>query len=106
MRYINKHVKVLQKENQGYRSDNARKVNSERYPDGYMYIIRLKGHDIYKIGVSRNPKRRINDIKSSNPFDIEIKYLKFYKDVYQLEKLVLDRVEINKIKGEWFYSVQ
>lgn len=101
-----KHVKELVKENQGYRAVNARKVNAQKYPDGYLYIIRLKGHHIYKLGVSRNPRRRIKDIAASNPFDIETKFLKFYKDVYQLEKLVLDRVELNKIKGEWFYSYE
>lgn len=95
-----------EKKDECYRSDNARKTNSKLNPDGYLYLIKLNGFDIYKIGVSSNPKRRIKDLKSANPFDIEIIFLAYFEDVYQLESLVLDLFTINKIKGEWFKAYE
>ena len=85
---------------------NARKVNSKRFPNGNLYIIRLQGLDIYKFGVSQNIKRRMRDLQSSNPFTINILYSQFYKEVYHLEDLVFKTFKENIIKGEWFNAYE
>ena len=106
-KYItSKQTRTLDPSKQGYRSDNARKSNSSRFPNGYLYIIKLEGHPIYKVGVSQNPKRRLKDISSNNPFEIAVLFLKAFENVYQLEKLLIDLYEINKIKGEWFNAYE
>ena len=86
-----------------YRVSNARKTNSKRYPDGFIYILKLKGFDLYKIGVSNKPKRRIRDIKNVLPFESNIVFCKRYIDVYSLEKQLHDLYIENKARKEWFY---
>jgi hypothetical protein len=83
-------------------TDNARKSNSKLRPDGYVYILKLKGFDIYKIGVSANPERRIKDIDSANPFGINILCLKYFKNVYNLEECIHDSFKNSSLRKEWF----
>lgn len=80
----------------------ARELNKSKKPDGYVYILKLKGFDLYKIGVSANPKRRIYDIDSANPFGVEKLYVEFFKNVYELEECIHDSFELNHKRKEWF----
>ena len=91
----------MSKEN--YRISNARKVNSKKNPDGYLYVLKLKDFDLYKIGVSQNPKRRIRDIKSYFPFDSNLLYLKEFIDVYDFEEAIHFVYNENLLRKEWFY---
>lgn len=81
---------------------NARKANRKRNPDGYIYIIKLSGHHLYKIGVSKNPKKRLADIDSALPFPIEKLGQFYFKDVYNMEENIHDSLEENKYRREWF----
>jgi len=85
-----------------YRADNARKVNENKNPNGFLYIIKLEGQSIHKVGVSQKPKRRLQDISANNPYNIEVLFMKYFEGVYELEKIILDQYNLNKIKGEWF----
>lgn len=87
-----------------YRQQNARKVNSNKNPDGYIYILQIEEFDLYKIGVSQNVKRRIKDIRSNNPFYCKLIYVGSFYDVYEIEKQIHELFSINKFKGEWFKS--
>lgn len=80
----------------------ARELNKLNKPDGYIYILKQKGFDIYKIGVSANPKRRIYDIDSANPFGVEIMCLEWFKNVYELEEVIHDSFSKNELRKEWF----
>lgn len=81
---------------------NARKTNSQARPDGYLYVLKLKGFDIYKIGVSANPRRRIRDIDSANPFGIDVLCVEFFKNVYNMEECIHDNLVDNVLRKEWF----
>lgn len=83
-------------------SENARKSNSKLRPDGYIYILKLKGFDIYKIGVSSNPERRINDIDSANPFGVKVLCLLYFKNAYELEECIHDSFKRKALRKEWF----
>lgn len=83
-------------------TQNARKSNSKSRPDGYVYIVKLNGFDIYKIGVSANPERRIKDIDSSNPFGIEIICLLYFKNAYEMEECIHDSFRDKALRKEWF----
>lgn len=85
-----------------YRIENARKVNAKRFPDGFIYIIAIEEHDLYKIGVSKNPKRRIRDITTVIPFECKVIFLKHYKKVYELEELIHNQLKDNTHQREWF----
>lgn len=80
----------------------ARQLNKDKKPDGYIYILKLKGFNLYKIGVSANPKRRIYDIDSNSPFGIKTMCLEFFKNVYELEECIHDSFKLNHKRKEWF----
>lgn len=43
--------------------------------DGYVYMIRLKGHTVYKIGSTVDLEKRIQTIQRR--FDIELEYVAY-----------------------------
>jgi len=85
-----------------YKRDNARKTNSKLNPDGYIYIVKLKGFDIYKIGVSNNPNRRLRDINSYMPFEVELLMIEWFKNAYNLEECIHDNLKDKLLRHEWF----
>lgn len=105
MAYSKEHIVFPVSKNifkEDYRRQNARKVNKSKNPNGFLYILWNESLNLIKIGVSNSPKRRIRDIKSYSPFDLDLVLLKYYEDVYSLEKMVHDKWQNNRIKGEWF----
>lgn len=87
----------------GYKNKNgALASNKKRFPDGELYIIKLKGFDIFKIGVSQNAKRRIKDIDSANPFGVLVCGIYTFKNVYEMEEMVHDNLQTELLRKEWF----
>lgn len=75
----------------------------------YVYLIRLEGTDVYKIGFSKNPKNRIKGLQTANPYELVLveSYLSVRANV--LEKILHRRFASNKVdeneyklKGEFF----
>ena len=81
--------------------------NRKRFPDGFIYLIKLHNQDIYKLGVSNNPKRRICDIDTYLPFDLEILAINYFKNVYDVEDLISEKIKEYSVKREWYsFSVE
>ena len=78
------------------------KSNKDKNPNGYIYFIRCVNTNFYKLGVSKNPKRRICDIDSYLPFDLEILSLHFFKNVYEIEEKISKLIDVYKIRREWY----
>jgi hypothetical protein len=57
---------------------NARKAKLR--PDGFLYFIK-PSHNVYKIGVSFNVKRRFYDIDSNSPFEVTLVSYYYFKNV-------------------------
>jgi len=69
---------------------------------GGIYCISEGENGLYKIGVTKCPTYRINDLQMGNPRKI---YLNFYiecSDVRDKEKVIHDRFGEKHIRGEWF----
>ena len=81
---------------------NARKSNSKLRPDGFLYFIKLNGFEIYKIGVSSNVKRRVNDIDAHSPFGVKLINYFFFKNVYEMEEMIHDNLKDTNLRKEWF----
>jgi len=77
-------------------------VNKRKNPNGYIYFIKSKGFDFYKLGVSSNPERRLRDIDSYTPFELEILSIHFLENVYDIEKSVSEKIEKFKVRKEWY----
>jgi len=80
-----------------------RDLAASKVKDAYIYFINIDGTDKYKIGVSTNPKRRLRDISSGIPFELNILSIHFIKDVYKYEQSFIDKYKANLIKAEWFH---
>lgn len=84
------------------RTENARMVNKKKFPDGYIYVIRFGKTDLFKIGVSQNPKRRLKDLNAISPEPIGVLGIYKFKNVYEMEECVHDNFEEFRHRKEWF----
>jgi hypothetical protein len=65
-----------------------------------IYFIGNKELDVCKIGFSKRPYRRIDSIRKSIPFNLEI--LAIIDGDFMVEKMYHSKYFEHKIKGEWF----
>lgn len=76
---------------------------------GFVYLLRSTCGKYYKYGASRNPKLRLHNINSVNPFGVKfvIIYQIFHKDIFNLEAefkwfLWGNICDIGCLEGEYF----
>lgn len=65
----------------------------------YIYIISDLQNKIHKIGQSKNPKKRLQSIKTSNPY---VQLHQAWKGVFAEEAELHQAFKNKNIKGEWF----
>jgi hypothetical protein len=85
-----------------YRVLNARKSNKKRNPHSNIYILAIPELKYYKIGVSKNPHRRVTDIQSCIPFKSEMIYNEYFINAYDVEEEIHKTLQEMHVKGEWF----
>lgn len=74
----------------------------------YLYIISNRDGAV-KVGVSKNPKRRIRQLQTGNENKLELLFFEEFEcpreKVFQIEKMVHRdlRMRCQKKVGEWFY---
>ena len=73
----------------------------------YLYIIHEKGTHYYKIGISDDPDKRLADLQTGNPRELErISVMKFDQNVKDVEGNLQQELKRYRkgIKGgtEWF----
>ena len=66
---------------------------------GWLYL--MKSGDLFKIGKTKNPKRRIRDARTWIP-DIEIIAMKPFWNISRLERMLHEGLADQWHKGEWF----
>jgi hypothetical protein len=67
-----------------------------------VYIIQSGDTGKYKIGITRNIKRRLTQISTGNPNDLKLEYFVSTKHYKSLEKRFHQIFNLSRIKGEWF----
>lgn len=71
--------------------------------DGYVYLIEAKGASRFKIGFSKNPKKRLELLNQGHPaFPLEIVHYYFVDDVRSAEKRWHQAFSDLRRHGEWF----
>lgn len=65
---------------------------------GYIYLI--CSNDMYKIGFSTDPLRRLKQIQTHNPFKCEL--ISTIKDTGNLESYLHEKFKRFRTNGEWF----
>ena len=81
--------------------ETLNKLISKKY-SGYVYIIRRTRDGLYKIGVSKNPKQRIQQLKTGVP-DLEVINIIKTDHARELERIIHDKYASVRVgKSEWF----
>ena len=68
----------------------------------YIYLIKSKQSQLYKIGISDNPQKRIKNLQTGNPEDLIIIHTYKTKNYNKVEKALHNRYSYLKLNGEWF----
>jgi len=65
-----------------------------------IYFIRIKDQPYVKIGFSKDVEKRLKQLQTSSPFDLEIIYTEFA--AIEREKQLHEKYKEYQVKGEWF----
>ncbi len=77
----------------------------ENIEDRLVYIIKIKGLDYYKIGMSYGFKNRLIALQTVLPFELEVVMLLYSERYDKLESDLHKRFSHKCIKGEWFQLI-
>lgn len=81
----------------GFSSQNDKKQNME-----YIYIIKELGRGFLKIGMSKDPKKRLGDLQVGIPHSLILVHSRESSMASTHERNVHKKLEAHLIRGEWF----
>lgn len=82
--------------------NSFREIAKKKVNLGHVYFINIVGTNKYKIGVSTNVKRRLADISSVLPFELNILAINEIKNPFHFEEILHNQFKSKLIKNEWF----
>jgi hypothetical protein len=68
----------------------------------FIYLIKSLSDSHYKIGVSKNPNRRLKQLQTGNSSEIKLICEYQTMNAYKIEKVLHRRYTHFNIDGEWF----
>lgn len=68
----------------------------------YVYLIKSKGDNYYKIGHTKDVKERLQQLELNSPFELEIVFAKQVDDAVKIEGNLHLMYSAKNVKGEWF----
>ena len=84
--YIEKEISFQVKELLEEANSFKEKQKKEKDFKGYVYFLKSKNEDIFKIGMTKDINRRFDQISPKLPFEVGIAYVFYTKDMFKLEK--------------------
>lgn len=69
---------------------------------GYVYLVWAEGTDRYKIGSAGYPAKRLRELQTGSPIQLQLIAEKESSDYERQEKLQHQRWAKQRIQGEWF----
>ena len=81
---------------------SSRRHKSLRVDEGYVYLIRATGQNLYKIGKSINPEKRFQSIIGGLPMKAEVIHIAWFEDHSYAEQMFHDTFSKTRQNGEWF----
>ena len=75
----------------------------EKYKEvegAFIYIV--KSGDFYKIGYASSLSGRLHNFEGANPNGIELIWAAVFTEYKKLEKMIHERFNEKRVKGEWF----
>ena len=73
-----------------------------RIEGGFVYLIQLGNTDHYKIGITRDIHKRLNQLQSKCPVHLKVIYSRWGHDYKSMEAYLHFFFNPKRIKGEWF----
>jgi predicted GIY-YIG superfamily endonuclease len=70
---------------------------------GYIYVI--SDGDGYKIGVAKNPERRLKQLQTGNQKKLVLEFIDYKNEPYKIEKSLHRSFHKFKTNGEWFRGI-
>ncbi len=67
-----------------------------------IYLIKSLDDGSYKIGVSNNPDKRIKQLQTGNPSELQILCVYESEIAFKIERVLHNTYGIDKRQGEWF----
>ena len=72
-------------------------------PDRYVYVAQESTSGRYKIGISKDPERRIKELNIGNPEQLKlIHYFKSNGNKYESETITHKMYAAHRLRSEWF----
>lgn len=75
----------------------------------FIYLIHAEGTNLYKIGISNNPEKRLKSLQTANPYSLKLIFSIKVKNAFDVEKILhrtFSYCKLNEnseeIIGEWF----
>lgn len=68
----------------------------------YVYLIRAEENGMYKIGVSKDPKKRVKQLQTGSNEDLKLIESFASNHPHKVETALHNRFFPNKKRGEWF----
>ena len=90
---------ILKQREENY---NKKQEKKEKYKNEEGFIYLIKSNNMYKIGKTKNIKTRIQSIKTSTPFLLEIVHTQKYINYHKIEKHLHTEFKDKRVSGEWF----
>lgn len=75
-------------------------LDKAQLPEGATYVYYIRVADFIKIGISRRWKRRINNISTASPFEVQVLLVEIESPA--LEKRLHRKFKHLRHRGEWF----
>jgi hypothetical protein len=69
---------------------------------GFVYLIQNEHNHLIKIGVSKNPYRRIRQLQTGNDSILRLLGIIKVEDAFSVERLLHTRYAKDRVSGEWF----
>ena len=70
---------------------------------GYIYLVRCKGFEFYKIGISKTSvEHRLSSLQTGCPFDLEVLHIGYANSYKSIEVLLHNKYREYNHRGEWF----
>lgn len=69
---------------------------------GFVYLMHATGTDLYKIGLSANPIKRLYKLNGESPYEIKILHTIFVDSMLIAEGYFHRIFGAKRIKNEWF----
>ena len=81
----------------------GRTIPRPRDKGEFVYFIRNGRTNVYKVGVARDPEKRLAELQTANPEKLTIYRAFRCEDAYAVENGLHYRFHAQNVRGEWYH---